>query len=328
MLVLAPGAGAAEPAGERSEVEPLAIHSLLLGVARAGEKRLVAVGERGHVLISDDGGRAWRQVVVPTRATLTAVYFQDALHGVAVGHDEVILASVDGGASWALAHASPEAQQPLLAVWFRDARNGIAVGAYSSVFATHDGGASWKAENFAPRPLAGPKTGKHAVTDMREDEGVSQPHLYAIAPGAGVRLFLAGEAGHLYRSDDSGASWAELASPYAGSFFGMLALPDNALLLYGLRGHLYLSEDGGARFRALATDTVAQIAGGAQGPDGSVVLVGLSGVVLYSRDGRTFRLHQEADRKAFSAVAFADDAVVLVGEDGVRRLPRATLERE
>src|SRR5690349_8937389 len=54
-------------AAESSEPARLAAKSLLLDVARAGS-RLVAVGDRGHVLLSDDEGGTWRQVIVPTRA--------------------------------------------------------------------------------------------------------------------------------------------------------------------------------------------------------------------------------------------------------------------
>ena len=38
----------------------LAAKSLLNGVAVAG-KRLVSVGQRGHILYSDDGGKSWTQ---------------------------------------------------------------------------------------------------------------------------------------------------------------------------------------------------------------------------------------------------------------------------
>jgi photosystem II stability/assembly factor-like uncharacterized protein len=46
----------------------------LLGAARAGE-RLVAVGQRGHILYSDDSGNAWQQAAVPVSADLNAVSF-------------------------------------------------------------------------------------------------------------------------------------------------------------------------------------------------------------------------------------------------------------
>src|SRR6266498_2339356 len=65
---------------------PLATKAPLLGVARAGA-RLVAVGDHGVVVLSDDEGRNWRQAgTVPTRQMLTAVTFVDAKRGFAVGH--------------------------------------------------------------------------------------------------------------------------------------------------------------------------------------------------------------------------------------------------
>ena len=48
-----------DEANKPAEIEPLAAGSLLLDLAAAGS-RLVAVGERGHVLLSDDQGVTWR----------------------------------------------------------------------------------------------------------------------------------------------------------------------------------------------------------------------------------------------------------------------------
>ena len=66
------GVQSADPLLQTAEVMPLAEHSLLLDLARSGE-RLVAVGERGHVLMSSDG-KTWTQSAnVPVRSALTAV---------------------------------------------------------------------------------------------------------------------------------------------------------------------------------------------------------------------------------------------------------------
>ena len=55
---------------------PLAARSLLNGLARAG-KRIVAVGQRGHIVYSDDAGKSWQQAEVPVSSDLVAVYFAD-----------------------------------------------------------------------------------------------------------------------------------------------------------------------------------------------------------------------------------------------------------
>ena len=65
---------------ERAVEAPLAIKSLLLDGALAGS-RLVVVGERGHILISTDGGASWKQARVPARALLTAVHMHDPSTG-------------------------------------------------------------------------------------------------------------------------------------------------------------------------------------------------------------------------------------------------------
>ena len=77
----------------------LAPRALLSGLARAGQ-RVVAVGQRGHVLWSDDAGANWQQADVPVSADLVAVHFPTPDSGWAVGHDGVILHSADAGKSW------------------------------------------------------------------------------------------------------------------------------------------------------------------------------------------------------------------------------------
>ena len=78
---------------------PLATRSLLNGLARAGD-RIVAVGQRGHVLYSDDDGKTWQQAAVPLTSDLVAVHFPTLSTGWAVGHDGVILRTTDSGANW------------------------------------------------------------------------------------------------------------------------------------------------------------------------------------------------------------------------------------
>ena len=316
-------------------IAPLAARSLLLDVTVLPGGTVVAVGERGHVLLSRDGGTSFTQSPAPARSNLTAVSFVDREHGWAVGHDEVILRTSDGGASWQLAHYAPEKQQPLLGVWFGDPTHGIAIGAFATVYTTADGGQSWTASEFTPKPLhAAPvkaHTGRTTAADLAEsdDQGLAQPHLNAIARARSGRLYIAGEAGHLFSSDDGGHSWAQLPAPYDGSLFGILPLDGDALLVFGLRGHLFRSEDAGHSWRALESHCEALLSGSTRLGDGTIVIVGLSGTVLVSVDGgQTFAVHQQADRKGLAAVAAAPGGVVVVGEAGVHLLSRAALGLE
>ena len=269
---------------------------LLLGAAQAGQ-RLVAVGERGHIVLSDDAGKSWRTVTSPTQATLTALYFHDAKTGWAVGHDSVILKTEDGGSTWRLVHNTPELNKPLLDVWFRDAHQGFALGAYGLFLTTLDGGASW-----LPRKIA---------------EG--DPHLNALAAQPDGSLFIAGEAGVLFRSVDHGQTWQALHSPYQGSFFGLLALRDGGLLAYGIRGKIYRSADAGETWAAIETSNEAALMGGFATPDGQVLLAGQRGTVLQSHDqGLSFRAYFHPARKFVATLRpGTKSSLWLFGESGV-----------
>lgn len=308
-----PGARAAAIApAVTSEPAPLAARSLLLDLARTGE-RLVAVGERGHVLLSEDAGASWRQVEdVPTRATLTGVCFAGE-RGFAVGHDEVILLSEDGGLHWSRVHFAPETQQPLLDVWCGPEGHGIAVGAYGSFYVTHDAGRSWIPRRLDARPPA-------SAAPANPDEVPPDYHLNRIVAAGEGRLYIGAEAGHLYRSDDAGGTWSVLPSPYEGSFYGLLPLAArDELLAFGLRGHLFVTTDGGQNWTRIETGTVAMLTDGARLADGRIVIVGLSGTVLVSDGERRFRLVQQEDRKGIAAVlATKEGALITAGEAGVK----------
>jgi photosystem II stability/assembly factor-like uncharacterized protein len=286
--------------GERSIPAPLAPRSLLLDAAARGGL-LVAVGERGHVLLSRDGGASWTQAEVPTRAMLTGVALFDERLGWAVGHDETIVRSRDGGATWELVRSEPDNQRPLLDVWFGDAEHGFAIGAYGAYLVTANGGATWE-----ERPI-----------------GEDDYHLNEIVEAADGALYIAAEAGHLYRSDDRGESWRALSTPYEGSYFGALPLADGALLVFGLRGHLYRSEDRGESWSEVPTGTEATLMAGLELPGGEVLVAGLAGVLLRSDDGgRSFRLEAFDDRRGHVAALAVDGEVLLFGEGGARRLER------
>lgn len=301
-----------EAANQPAEIEPLAATSLLLDLAQAGN-RLVAVGERGHILLSDDQGATWRQAKsVPTRAMLTAVYFADTEYGWAVGHDETILNTIDGGETWTRSHFAPESQQPLLDLWFANRISGIAVGAYGAYFTTNDGGRHWESTKFVAPP--DPKSPPPPDGELPPDY-----HLNRIV-GVGNRLYIAAEAGQLYRSDDRGAHWRTLPSPYAGSWFGLVPIRGDGLLAFGLRGHLFRSADAGETWHELETHTTAMLTDGVAINDLRVVIGGLAGVLLISGDaGETFKLTQQEDRRGFSALLPGQaGAVVVAGEGGVR----------
>lgn len=308
----------------------LAHQSMLLDGFAKPSGGLVAVGERGHILLSDDGGRSWKQSPVPTRTTLTSVYFHDDQHGWAVGHDGVILRTMDGGSAWEKVNFDPDDQRPLFGVYFTDADNGIAVGAYGLYMTSADAGASWEVADLQRVPLPAPAADDtdqagEAEQDLEDDFGDEDEffdyHLNHIAADDSGRLLIAAESGHLFRSDDAGATWFSLETPYEGSYYATVPLGGDALLLLGMRGNLFASADAGLSFTRVETGTKELLGGGLRLADGRVVLVGMAGVVLVSDNGgRSMLLAAQADRKGLATVIDAGGgAVVLLGEAGAQR---------
>lgn len=305
LLTGAPALAEESEAIEWSVPARLVEKSLLLGTGFA-EGVLAVVGERGHILISNDAGATWRQAKVPTRATLTGAWFHDKQRGWAVGHDSVIVRTTDGGTTWERVHWAPEDESPFLDVLFVDEKRGYAIGAYGAFYTSDDGGATWNAGQVV--------------------EG-DDSHLNQIALSASGKLYIAAEAGALYRSDDRGATWLRLEAPYDGSFFGVLPLEGEAVLVFGLRGHMLRSEDSGATWTAVETGTVAMLNAGVRLEDGTIVVVGLGGTVLVSRDGgRTFENHPQANRAGIQAVAdLGEGKFAIVGDFGVKKTSLAEL---
>jgi len=287
-------------AAETSIPSDLSAKALLIHATRAGE-RIVAVGEWGHIVLSDDNGKTWRQAKnVPTRNTLTSVNFTDAQTGWAVGYDTLILHTTDGGETWTEQYRNTEQDDVLLTIWFENAQHGIAFGAFGLTVETMDGGKSW--------------TQRLLIEDTEDDFHLN--FAFETADGA---LFITAEAGFVYRSLDKGASWESIVTGYEGSFWAGLGMPDGGILIMGMRGNVYRSDDKGDSWTRVETGTKQSLTNGVTLEGGAFVAVGMAGTVLASTDqGRSFTMTERKDRKAYSAVLpGAGDDVLLFGEAGV-----------
>nr|VFK44784.1 MAG: Uncharacterized protein BECKTC1821E_GA0114239_10404 [Candidatus Kentron sp. TC] len=295
---------------------PLATQSLLLAIQNTGN-RIIAVGERGHILHGQKQ-TPWRQVDVPTQVLLTGLSFSDQHHGFVVGHDGVILATDDGGQTWRKAHEAAEEERPLLDVLSWD-RFGIAVGAYGYLLKTENGGRSW-------RPDA-----------IRQNHDF---HLNAIAMTPNVitenairktgRIYIAAEAGYAYRSDDLGETWKTLDPPYDGSLFGIHPTDRDKVIVFGLRGHLLVSEDAGENWRPLPTGIQSALTRAISLDNGRILITGHGGsLVLVDHTLRRTRHARLPERKNLSsALEIAPNRVLLTGEEGIREIDPRRVFRE
>ncbi|MGJ7512699.1 WD40/YVTN/BNR-like repeat-containing protein [Variovorax sp. GT1P44] len=326
--VAAAAAAASDVLDRPARMSPLAAERLITGIARAGD-RLVAVGQRGHIVHSEDGGRLWVQAMVPVSSDLTAVSFVDAKVGYATGHDGVVLGTLDGGHGWtrlldgrqvntlvldhmqrrvaasdateqdrkllveAQRNAEAGPDKPFLDLCFVSANEGFVVGAYGLILRTADGGKTWE-----------------PWFDRADNPNLL--NLYAVRAHRGA-IYIAGEAGLLLKLDAGAQRFTVLPSPYKGSLFG-LASTKAGVLAYGMRGNAFLSTDEGAAWSPVNTGLAASIVAGAVATNGTVALVDQAGGIALSIDGGlSFTRSPLRSQVPLAAVAFASTTSLVVG---------------
>ena len=313
--------------------------AVLISIAKAGN-RLVAAGERGIIVTSDDGGNSWKQSNVPSSDSLTVVKFVTPSIGWAAGHSGLILHTEDGGLNWTrqldgrvAAKLSSDAVQarfagkttpgakvqlenaarmlqdgpdkPFLDMYFEDAQKGTVVGAYGLIVHTEDGGKTW-------------------TSWMDRLDNPDGHHFYAVVK-VDNNVYVAGEQGLFYQSRDGGKQFTRIVSPYAGSYFGIAVAPGGGLILIGMKGTIMLFN--GKAFTSVQSPSKINLTATAWSVDGSLLLLNQGGQLLISHDqGKTIEiLAVPALPPSGGMIDTGTGAIVTVGVAGVVRVPLAAV---
>ncbi|GAB2993582.1 WD40/YVTN/BNR-like repeat-containing protein [Psychrosphaera aestuarii] len=309
----------------KSVKSDLASTRLLTDIISVGQN-LVAVGERGHIILSDNGVD-WTQANVPVNVLLTSIAFSNESVGYAVGHDATILKTVDGGKNWELLNYQPELDRPLLSITAVN-NSVIAVGAYGLYWQSDDLGVTWQQEFHDELLLA---EDREFLLDMKEsDPEVYEtekqyllPHFNDIYVNKDT-WYLAGEAGFLATSNNQGKDWVKLPVDYYGSFFSLANNNNNELVVAGLRGNIFeqKNQDSWSEFTMKGNATINDILV----IDGALYLFANSGNLYFSKTGDSFNHHIFEDGKAVMAGALKNNNIVLATEAGIKSISLATLK--
>jgi photosystem II stability/assembly factor-like uncharacterized protein len=326
----------------------------LTDVTLAGD-RLVAVGERGVIILSDDNGKSWRQANVPVSATLTAVHFPTEQQGWAVGHAGTILNSTDAGSSWSLQFDGNNANQQwlnlvkekhkALEAQVEELRqsgdpeellSNLEYDLEDAVFDMEDAQTALDSGPIDPfldvlftSPEKGWAVGAYGMVYYTENAGadwqlaagrITNPdryHFYAADKDEAGNLYLSGEAGLLYHSHDGGESWVQNDDVYIGSLFGIVH-QGSRVFTFGLRGNIFQSEDAGVTWTPVINPTSFSLYGGSTLSNGQLKLVGAGGgIVTITGEGQLSTTMQSSRATLSSLVENADGRAILVGMEGV-----------
>ncbi|MEO8497975.1 MAG: YCF48-related protein, partial [Planctomycetota bacterium] len=257
----------AQPASTSPEMlSDAALHDVFFLDAARGW----AVGDRGVIWMTEDGGRRWWLADSPVNCSLQSIHFVDEQNGWIVGGwshpysdrtSGVILRTENGGRRWT--QVSSETLPKLARVKFFDKRQGWALGTPSAmypagVFRSEDGGRSWSsfptdhpstwlAADFADpnQGIVVGRDGAAAVVGATSLQPLVKPntglrHLRA-AQADHARLLLAGDGGLLLATEDAGRTWHSPELPLSPEVldnvdFRALARADNFCWLAGNPG--------------------------------------------------------------------------------------------
>lgn len=311
----------------------------LTSVARAGS-HILAVGERGSAVLSEDDGKTWQVYPTGVSETLTAVTFLSESIGIAIGHGGNIVQTLDGGKTWSsvlrgdqlikLTHeavgdmsgsvASADdrsrfaayakrleesgSSEPLLSIRFISAKEGYAVGAYGMVLRTEDAGRSWKVW-------------------MTHVENPQELHLYSIVEDKGAMLIV-GEQGYVSRSTDGGLTFKKLDTGLSGSFFTAISDGNGTVYLAGLQGQLVSTNNlGESWINHPGAGNVSWISSRVD-DNGNIILGNLAGGLFRVSGDRLDPIAVEGQPPLSDFVVGETGNLILVGALGNKVLPRNT----
>jgi photosystem II stability/assembly factor-like uncharacterized protein len=316
-----------------------------------------AVGDRGVIWHTADGGETWRQQSSGVACQLQSIFFVDARRGWAAGGESrpystssrgAVLRTNDGGATWSVI---PRLVLPRLArISFFDQRHGVAFGdatAYfpSGVFVTQDGGDTW-----LPLPADRGAAGWHAGDFLDAENGavagpggavatlarrqivhspLAAPSLRSyramrlVAPTGG---WLVGDGGVVLTTKDLGHSWqsppTELPEFSQQFDFHALEVLGQHVWIAGSPGTcVFHSADGGHAWEVLFTGQRAPLRALTFVDSSHGWAVGDLGNILMTRDGgRMWQSQQSGAQRAALLGIFASPADVpfeLIAGQGV-----------
>lgn len=289
-----------------SAEDGVAWNPLTLPTARTVEQAMFkdgvghAVGRGGTLLVSRDGGRAWKAQAGGIQADLYGVDFFDAARGSACG-DGTLLRTWDGGETWRAIHSG------LSVGWRRvemTGENSLVVAGWGGIYRSVDGGVTFATAlrhdiPFESMDFADSFTGfaaSYATLWRTRDGGATWDSVFFTSVITGVQAFtrdsvyVFGPSGLRGRSTDGGGTWD---TDFDWEPRDMLETRfADALAGYGVgnNGNIYGTLDGGRTWTARHASEQVRLRSAPQFFDGhSGYALGASGPMRTENGGLTWR---------------------------------------
>ena len=283
------------------------VHRPLYGIEFHEDlQRGIAVGARGTVMTSGDGGRSWVAEKLETPLSLIDVAVAGERR-VTVGQMGGIWVN-DSGEEWRAVDSGTE--ERLMAVDMNAAGLAIAVGSFDLILLSYDGGETWEE---SPLQLA-----PHV-------EGNYDPHHFDVQVNPDGSALIVGEFGLILRTADEGRNW-NIVHQGIASLSGVHVRPDGTGFAVGQDGAVLRTLDGGKSWTSLDTPTSGNLLGVWSTGDGEVTVSGMRYMIVSDDDGDSWRpvTDAEVNTNWYGKMVATASGIIAVGHSGrVIRVTRA-----
>jgi photosystem II stability/assembly factor-like uncharacterized protein len=247
-----------------------------------------AVGGKGALLSTTDGGKTWAQMRRPTEDALRDLYFADEKNGWLVCERSIyllkekdeprtyLLNTTDGGATWRRVNVTAkDADARLVRALFTGEGRAWAFGEAGALYTTRDGGGSWVRQRVPTQHLLlggaflnaeeGWLVGAGATLLQTSDggetwraatiTGPAQVRFTAVSFVDRLRGWAVGNSGRVFATSDGGRSWRAQASKVMADLYDVKFLDASEGWVVGAEGTVIHTTDGGAHWDAVPSGT-------------------------------------------------------------------------
>jgi photosystem II stability/assembly factor-like uncharacterized protein len=195
----------------------------------------IAVGNYGTILLSNNGGRDWKQIISPTKANLLSISAIDKDTIFVSGQDLSVLKTTDGGNKWIILRVGSYGSRNTSKVLFVNSTQGFLLGdGMDEFFKTTDSGKTW--------------------TKLQMDlnfQGVTS--LYFTSADTGYATLW---SNGMLKTSDGGLTWKTISVPQMGPFNAVDFTNHRTAYLVGMVGEILKTTNAGENWQILNNSSI------------------------------------------------------------------------
>lgn len=262
-----------------------------------------AVGDRGVILYTENGGTSWAEQTSGVTRRLRDVFFVDSMTGWIVGDAGIILNTVDGGATW-IAQTSGTGDR-LNAIAVYDTLHLWIAGHNGTILYTTDGGNTWTSS--ADVPVA-----ERFLLDI---DFVDTLRGWAVGFGSAFT----GEPSYIVKTEDGGITWTLLTQidPTYLNLWAIDMITETKGYIVGSSGVILKTTDGN-NFNIIPQTTTINMLKDLAVVDGKIWAAGEHNCILFSADEVTWEYQISLLSPSLNSIGFfAHNNIWMVGWKGM-----------